>query len=218
MKRALLVLVLLLLLAAPLVVVFRDLGRLVTLEAMRLVWTVRLLLEGLPQFGLWLALLVIILATAVANLAGRPARASGDEDGAPAESPGQVWELSRWIRRAAMGEYSRWTLHRYVEGLLWEAMATHQGASAAELKRRYRAGELAVEPDVAAFLEAAERKRFRRAAGRGGCLRFLRLRAGARPSVPPLERIAAFMEEQLAPGTVPHISLQPEEEHEPDTG
>jgi hypothetical protein len=184
----------------------------------RITWTVRLLLEGLPQLGLWIALLALILATAVATLAGR-SLPTPDDDGRPAESPGQVWELSRWIRRAALSDYSRWTLHRHLQGLLWEALAARQGTTAAELKRRFRTGNLVLDPDVVAFLELAGRKRFRPAAGpRGWLCRLLHGEAEAGPASVPLECIVAFMEEQLAPGPAPHISPQPEVEDEHDTG
>ena len=217
MKRALLLAVVLLLLAAPLVVAFRDLGRLLSTELMRLAWMVRLFLEGLPQLALWLGLLVLVLVSAVSSLFGRPRPLSGQESALPAEAPGQVWELSRWIRRATLGEYSRWTLHRYLEGLVWGAMAARQGASVGELKRRFRAGELTVDPEIAAFLEIAARRRFRPAAQPWAWLhRLMRREASTRAAVPRLERIVEFMEEQLAPGPAPHISLQPEAKHEPD--
>ncbi|MDX9831008.1 MAG: hypothetical protein RBU35_12155 [Anaerolineae bacterium] len=216
MRRFLLFLALLLI-AVPLAFAFRDLGRLVTAEVIRLIWTVRILVEGLPQLGLWVALLALVLVTALANLAGpRPAPR---ENGGPADAPGQVWELYRWIRRASLGEYSRWTLHRYLEGLAWEVMAARHGSGTVEQRRRFRAGELALDPDIAAFLEAAGEKSFRPTSGlRAWLRRLLRGKAERRPAVPPLERIVEFMEEQLARSAAPHNSLQPEAEHERDAG
>jgi len=215
-RRALLLLALLLI-AVPLAFAFRDLGRLVTAEVIRLIWTVRILVEGLPQLGLWVALLTLVLVTALANLAGpRPAPR---DDGEPVDAPGQVWELYRWIRRASLGEYSRWTLHRYLEGLAWEVMAARHGSGTVEQRRRFRAGELALDPDIAAFLEAAGEKSFRPTSGlRAWLRRLLRGKAERRPAVPPLERIVEFMEEQLARSAAPHNSLQPEAEHERDAG
>ncbi len=216
MRRFLLFLALLLI-AVPLAFAFRDLGRLVTAEVIRLIWTVRILVEGLPQLGLWVALLALVLVTALANLAG-PRPALRDEGG-PVDAPGQVWELYRWIRRASLGEYSRWTLHRYLEGLAWEVMAARHGSGTVEQRRRFRAGELALDPDIAAFLEAAGEKSFRPTSGlRAWLRRLLRGKAERRPAVPPLERIVEFMEEQLARSAAPHNSLQPEAEHERDAG
>ncbi|MDD3826334.1 MAG: hypothetical protein PHY79_10185 [Anaerolineae bacterium] len=216
MRRFLLFLALLLI-AVPLAFAFRDLGRLVTAEVIRLIWTVRILVEGLPQLGLWVALLALVLVTALANLAG-PRPAPRDEGG-PVDAPGQVWELYRWIRRASLGEYSRWTLHRYLEGLAWEVMAARHGSGTVEQRRRFRAGELALDPDIAAFLEAAGEKSFRPTSGlRAWLRRLLRGKAERRPAVPPLERIVEFMEEQLARSAAPHNSLQPEAEHERDAG
>lgn len=216
MRRFLLFLALLLI-AVPLAFAFRDLGRLVTAEVIRLIWTVRILVEGLPQLGLWVALLALVLFTALANLAGT--RPAPREDGRPADVPGQVWELYRWIRRASLGEYSRWTLHRYLEGLAWEVMAARHGSGTVEQRRRFRAGELALDPDIAAFLEAAGEKSFRPTSGlRAWLRRLLRGKAERRPAVPPLERIVEFMEEQLARSAAPHNSLQPEAEHERDAG
>ena len=141
------------------------------------------------------------------------------ENGGPADAPGQVWELYRWIRRASLGEYSRWTLHRYLEGLAWEVMAARHGSGTVEQRRRFRAGELALDPDIAAFLEAAGEKSFRPTSGlRAWLRRLLRGKAERRPAVPPLERIVEFMEEQLARSAAPHNSLQPEAEHERDAG
>lgn len=215
--RRVLVLLALLLLAVPLALAFRDLGRLVTAEAIRLIWMVRILVEGLPQVGLWVALLALILATALSNLAGpRPAPR---EDGSPADSPGQVGEMYRWIRRASLGEYSRWTLHRYLEGLAWEVLATRHGTGTVELRRRFRAGELALDPDIAAFLEAAGHRTFRATSGPWAWLRrLLRGEAARRPATPPLERIVEFMEEQLARSAAPHFAPQPEVEHDRDAG
>jgi len=215
--RRVLLLLALLLLAVPLAFAFRDLGRLVTAEVIRLIWTVRFLVEGLPQLGLWVALLALVLVTALANLGGpRPAPR---EDGASTDAPGQVWELFRWIRRASLGEYSRWTLHRYLEGLAWEVMAARHGSGTAELRRRFRAGELALDPDIAAFLEAAGDKSFRTTSGlRAWLRRLIQGEARRRPAVPPLERIVEFMEDQLARSAAPHNSLQPEAEHERDAG
>jgi len=219
-KRSVLILGLglLLLLAAPLVVVFRDLGRLVTAEAIYLAWMVRLFVEGLPQLGLWVALLALILATALSNFARRLRSLSGDDGVRLAEAPGQVWALSRWIHRATLGDYARWTLHHHLEGLAWEVMAVRQGSTPWELKRRFRAGELAVDPEVAAFLESAGRRRFRPASGpRAWLRRLLRSEARDQTAIPPLERIVEFMEEQLAPGPGPHVSREQEIVHEHDT-
>jgi hypothetical protein len=216
-RRAFLVVVLLLLLAAPLVVAFRDVGRLVTAEAMRLAWLIRLFVEGLPQLGLWVALLALIVLLAVRSLAPGPPPTSGDEDGPPAENMGQVWELSRWITQASLGEYACWTLHRRLEGMAWEAMAARRGSTAAELRRRFRAGDLALDADIAAFLEAAGRRHFQRAAGPWAWLRrLLHLQASDKPSIPSLERIVAFVEEQMAPGPIYHNSSELEVEHAHD--
>jgi hypothetical protein len=217
MKRALLVLALLLLLAAPLVVAFRDMGRLMTMEAMRLAWTVRLAVEGLPQLGLWAALMVLILVTALRSLAGQRRGAPGDEARPPVESHGQVWELSRWIQHASLGEYPRWTLDRRLESLAWEAMAARRGSTATEIRRRFRAGELPLDADIAAFLESARRRHFQRRAGLWAQLRrMLRRDDKATPSLPSVERIVAFLEEQLAPARTEHISQKQEIEHDHD--
>jgi hypothetical protein len=218
MRRAILVLALLLLLAAPLVLVFRDLGRLVTLEAMRIALTLRLWLEGLPQLGLWVALLAVILATAVTTLAGRSEPAPGG-GGRPADAPGQVWTLSRWVHRAAVSSYSRWTLSRYLEGLTWDTIAARHGVAAAKLRRRFRAGELALDPDIAAFLADASQRPTRPEVQLWAWLhRLLRGRAMDRPALPSLERIADYLEAQLGPSPVPPIALESEVEHAHDRG
>lgn len=218
MKRALLVVALLVLLAAPLALAFRDFGQLVSAEVVRIAWTVRLLLEGLPQAGLWGALLALVLITALSSLVDFSQPAAEDDD-RPVEAVGRVWEISQRLRRAAMGTYARWALQRYLEDLVFEAMAARRGGNALELKRRFRAGQLAVDPDIAAFLEEAAQRRFRVPRRPGNWLRrLLRGEHGDRPEIPTLERVVEFIEGQLAPGPAPHISREAEGKHEHDAG
>ncbi|MBN1955153.1 MAG: hypothetical protein JW900_08905 [Anaerolineae bacterium] len=192
-----LLLLLIALLALPLALVLRDLSQVILTELLRMIWVTRQQLDSLPQDTLWGLLLVAVLLVAVGSLFGQT-RAHGAADGRPMLARGQVEELSRWIRRAAEGRYSRWTLNRYVSNLVWEVMAYRQHSTPQGLKRRFRAGEIQVPSLIAEYFESDSLLRPAESAGFWARL-LRRSRAHAVPdrARPTLEDVVRFLEEQL---------------------
>jgi len=202
MRRALLLLLIVALLALPLALALRDLSRMLLTELLRFVWLVRQQLESIPQSTVWGLLLVITVMAGIGSLFGW-SRAPLGQDANWAHVSGQVRELSRWIRHAAEGPYSRWTLNRYVSNLLWEVMAYTERTTPRRLKQRFRSGDIELPPAVADYVESSNLLRPAAPANLWALL--LRLRrseagrrtrpeAGPRPSV---EEIVTFLEEQL---------------------
>jgi hypothetical protein len=205
-RKVLLLLLLVALLALPLALAFRDISRMLLTELLRLVWLTRRQLESLPQETVWGLLLVAVLVAAVGSLFGWSRLAPGVDAGPP-DLPGHVQELSRWLHRAAAGPYFRWTLHRYLSNLLWEALAHRERSTPHRLKARFRAGDLDLPPVVDECLNSDA---LLRPATRRGLWARLRRRPEPRPSRTPLhpalEEVIRFLEEQL------------EVEHDPGTG
>lgn len=197
MRKALLLLLLIALLALPLALVMRDLSQMMLTELLRLIWTLRQRLENLPQHTVWGLLLVAILLVAIGSLFGRP-QARLEALRKPLPSQGQVQELSRWIRRAVEGQYSRWTLNRYVSNLAWEIMAYRERTTPQKLKRRFRAGEISMPPLVIEYLESD--RLLRPTAPAGFWARLLRPshpEAEGGRAGPALEVVIRYLEEQL---------------------
>jgi hypothetical protein len=153
MRRGLLLL-LVALLVLPMALALRDLSRVMLTELMRLIWLVRQQLQALPQMTVWGLLLVVVLVAAVGSLFGW-SQAPPGTDGRFAAVPGQVQELSRWIRRAAEGRYFRWTLNRHMTDLIWEVMAYREGTTPRRLKQRVRTGEIELPPAILDFVESS---------------------------------------------------------------
>lgn len=197
MRKALLLLLLLALLALPLALVLRDLSQVLLIELMHMIWTVRQQLDSLPQETVWGLLLVVVLLVAAGSLFGR-VRTSLEIDHGPMPPQGQVEELSRWIRRAAGGQYSRWTLNRYLSNLLWDVMAYRHHSTPPRLKRRFRAGEIQMPPLIAEYLESDSRLRRPQTTGFWArLLRRPRAQAARDRARPALEDVVRFLEEQL---------------------
>jgi hypothetical protein len=202
MRRGLLLLLVVALLALPLALALRDLSRAILTQLMQLVWVVRAQLGTLPQTTLWGFLLVVVLVAAVGSLFGWSQRPPWP-DRRPALVPGQVEELSRRIRRAAEGRYFRWALNRYVTNLTWEVMAYQERTTQRQYKRRLRAGETELPPGIHDFVESDSR--LRPVAPRRPW-RLLRRRQGARPAAwqprpqATVEDVVGFLEEQMERG------------------
>lgn len=156
MRRVLLLLLIVAVLVLPMALALRDLSRVMLTELMRLSWLVRQQLQALPQMTVWGLLLVVVLVAGVGSLFGWSQRRPGT-DGGFARAPGQVWELSRWILRAAEGRYFRWTLNRYIANLTWEVLAYRERTTPRRLKRRVRAGDIELPTAILDFVESSER-------------------------------------------------------------
>lgn len=202
MRRALLLLLMVALLALPMALALRDLSRVMLTELMRLVWLVRQQLEGLPQMTVWGLLLVGVLVAATGSLFGW-SQAPPTTDRGAARVPGQVQQLSRWIRRAAEGRYYRWTLNRHMTDLIWEVMAYRERTTPRRLKQRVRASEIQLSPLILDFVESSGPLRPVGPRSLWSLLRRHRPVTAARSEAkrprtrPALDEVVRFLEEQL---------------------
>jgi len=199
MRKGLLLILIVALLALPLALVLRDLSRAILTETMRLVWSARQQLEALSQTTIWGFLLVLVLVAAIGSLFGWSQTRLG-RDRPTAVVLGRVQELSRWIRRATQGRYFRWTLDRYVTNLAWEVLAFRERTTPRRCKQRVRAGEIELPPGVLEFLESSVRLQ---PTPPRSLWRFLRRLAPGRSRTrlpraqPALEDIVDFLEAQM---------------------
>jgi hypothetical protein len=199
MRRGLLLLLIMALLALPLALALRDLSQAILTELMQLVWIVRVLMAGLPQETVWGFLLVAVLVAAVGSLFGWSQKPP-ELDRGSARVPGQVEELSRWIRRATEGRYFGWTLNQYLTNLTWEVMAYRERTTQRRYRRRVRTGESGLPPHILNFVESNSRLR---PAPPSSLWRLLRRREPTRPMAGEAEAQAApeevirFLEEQM---------------------
>jgi hypothetical protein len=190
--------VLILLLAVPLVLLLEDFTRQVLLvEFLRIIWSVRLLFDMLPQVPFWFLFLIVVAILAVRSLLvqrpqGRPATR------VEREPMGPLAVLAGQVRRGAQSAYFRWTLARHLRNLILEALAHSHRLPTDEVGPRLQAGELALPPEVEAYLHGGQAPIYALPAG---LFSGLRARLSWRDSVPTvdpdLERMVQFLESQL---------------------
>lgn len=199
MRKGVLLLLIVALLALPLALALRDLSRSILTELMQWVWVVRVQLAGLPQTTVWGLLMAVALVAAFGSLVGWSRTPLGrDRESSPL--PGQVQQLSRWIRRAAEGRYFGWTLNRYLTDLIWEVLAYRERTTPRRCRQRVRAGETELPPHILDFVESNSRLR---PASARSLWHLLRHRAAASPATgrprarPAMEDVIRFLEEQM---------------------
>lgn len=193
MRRVVLALAALFLLAAPLFLLLRGFARdVVVVELLRFLWAARLVYDSLPQAAIWAAFLVFVLIMATRSLVGRrelgPAQRPEE-----ASRPGQVQRLAGLIRKANQGEYFQSSLAQHLAELTAEVMAYQERTTPELWRRRLKAGETDLPPRIGDYL--ADRKP--RLLVPSGFLSWL---WPARPSPtldPILEDVTRFLEEQL---------------------
>lgn len=208
MRQRLLALVVIVLLALPLAWLLRDFVRDVFLvELGRVLWVARILFESLPQVVVWGVLVAALLGLAVGTFRPRSGTPPGEAQ-VPAEPPGQVQVLSRWIDRSVQSEYFRQGLAHHLSGLAWEVMAHHEHTSPDRLKERLRAGGLDLPPPVGELLRSDQAAVVPPSAGFFS--RLWRRLAIGRPGPehdsgfdPALEPLVEFLEAQLEIGARP---------------
>lgn len=156
MRKRLLVLVAIVILAIPVAWLLRGFVRDVFLvELGRAIWAARIIFESLPQVVVWAVLVAALLVLAVRALRPRSRTLPGEDQG-QVEPQGRVQVLARWIDRGAKSDYFRQSLAHYLAGLAWEVMAYRQHTSSDRLKQRLRAGELNLPPLVGEMLQAGQ--------------------------------------------------------------
>jgi hypothetical protein len=185
-------LLLILLLALPLAGFFQGwVQEVLLIELARTYWSLRLLVESLPQVGLWGSFLTIVLLVAVGSLGiGWKPEKRQPVQWTARES--QIQTLARWIQHADEGEYFHWSLNQYLSTLLSEVLAHREHITPAAVRRRLRAGQIDLPPDVEVYLQTWRPGRSHLARRR-----FQWRTSRATASEPSLESVVRFLEEQM---------------------
>jgi hypothetical protein len=197
-RNRLLLVGLVMLLAAPLVLILRDVARdVVVVPLLRILWVGRILYDSIPQLPLWALFLVMAVLIALRSLI-KSKEPRQQVMKVQADHPGQIRVLTRWIQRAAEGEYFRWGLTRHLEGLILEVLAHRERVTPEQVRQHLRTGRLEVPPEIGAFLQVRTTLTFSRPTSLLSWLRHrLRLSTGHSSFDPDLERIVQFLEDQL---------------------
>jgi hypothetical protein len=198
MKRHLLLAGAILLLALPLALLLRDFVREVfVVELLRVLWTVRLLFESVPQLLWWGLFLLAAVLVAIRSLGWRQRR--GRRLVAKKAGPvGPVQDLAKRIERAAEGDYFRWSLGVYLSDLAWEVMAQRERTTAEQVRQRFEAERMDLPPVVQAYLQSVRVPRYRLSTGLLSRI-WRRLRPPS-PALHPdvtLQHVVQFLEDQL---------------------
>jgi hypothetical protein len=206
MKRAepweyLVVVGLTLLVTVLLVLTFRNVVReVIVIPLLYVLWMGRLLLRSVPQTLFWFAFVVVAFFLALGSLA-RGKRPLPQPHPVGRRFSGQVDVWAKWIRLMAAGGYTGWYFGQHVEKLIVAVLAYRERLSARETRRRIKAGDLEVPPEVQAYLGIVLLP-----SRRGWPLSLLsrfrfRPRKGTRGTPPGgLERVVGFLEDQLEVG------------------
>ncbi len=204
MKRRLLFIGLLLLLAAVLSVVFHaTLRRVLVLPLLYLAWVVNLVLALVPQVVFWLIFLLAVLVIIIRSLIGmllsvRSLFLSRRRGKALPEPPGRVETWLRWIglaRQRHSSSYFKWRLGQLLGELAVEVLAGREQLSVQQVRERLEAGKLDLPPELREYFAACLLLRsFDHFAN-------LRDRLRADKAADPLdvepERIVDFLEKQM---------------------
>jgi len=142
-----------LLLTILLVIVFRDAVREIVVGPLwNIVVVVQLLLSYLPQELFWTLFILAALYLAAKSLGGRgrPPRSRPTE----VQHTGQVGAWARRIHLVTRGDYSKWYFLQYLGKLIVSVLADRERLAPREIRRRLKAKEVDVPPEVQACIQA----------------------------------------------------------------
>ncbi len=205
MRKRLLLIGLVVLLAVPLALILRDFAReMVVMPFLYTIWLGRLVIQSIPQSLIWALFCMLAMLITLRSLAGRE-RPLQQAPGVEMGYPGQVRTWARRIYLAARGDYSGWRLAQYLERLILEVLAYRERLSTDQVKRRLAlpGEELDVPPEVQAYLQTRPMPPSSGPVGPFPLSKLLyRLRLHAKPSSldADLERVIEFLEGQLEVG------------------
>jgi hypothetical protein len=197
-RRRLLLVGLVLLLAIPLTLALRNFARdVIVVPVLYILWLGHLLVQSIPQGVLWALLLLIALVISARSLSkGRSP--AGKVREAWADCPGQVAAWARQIHRMTRGSYYEWSLAQHLAKLSLAVLAYRERLTREQIKQHLQAGKLDMPPEIQAYVQA-------------GLSPFLpnspsllsrlvhRLRQSVRtsPLAVDLEKVVRFLEKQL---------------------
>jgi hypothetical protein len=197
MRKRLLLVGLVLLLAVPLALALRTFAReVIVVPVLRILWLGYLFLQSIPQSFLWALLLVAALFISARSLI-KSRMPTGEVRGEETDRPGQVTVWARRIRWMTHGGYFEWSLAQHLGRLFLAALAYREQLGRDQIRQYLQAGQLDMPPEIRAYLQAGLSPL--PPATVGFLSRLLRrFRPGERPSPLNLdpEQVVRFLEEQ----------------------
>jgi hypothetical protein len=198
MRKRLLLVGLILLLATPLVPVLKGLVReLITVPILRLIWISQLVFDSIPRLFIWAMFIAISALVAGASLI-RLRQPLPEVHPIRLESSGQVRHLTRRIQHMGQDDYFKWSFSQHLRELILKVLAESERTTVEEIKRRVRTGQLAVPSEILAYLQVRRKPTYSRPAGIPKVLRnHLRSNERTLPHEADLARVVQFLEDQL---------------------
>jgi hypothetical protein len=196
-RRRLWLLGLIILLAIPLVWVFRDFAReAIATPLLYLLWISDLFFQSVPQALFWALFIASALIIAGRSLI-RGKKLAQQAHEAETVRKGQVQILTRWLHLAAQEDYFKWRLARHMRELTFAVLAQRERTTIARMRQNFD-GELDLPPEVQAYLQAGLTLTFSKSASPLSRLRS-RLRSSAHTAEldPDLENVVQYLENQL---------------------
>jgi hypothetical protein len=155
MRKRLLPLGLILLLAGLVAPVLRDLVReVLVLPLLYILWIGRLIVDTIPQLILWGGVLTIFLIIMIISLL--ETKKSRQATRKAAKEPQE--RIKGWadlIHKAAWDDYFKWRLAQHLQKLTLDAIAHDRGQSPKQIKQQLRRGELDIPPELQAYFQAS---------------------------------------------------------------
>jgi len=192
MRRRLLSLTLILILAGLLTVVLQEYTRHLIMPFLFIVWVGQLLFETIPQAIIWGLFVAIALLIAGCSLFKRSALSPT----APRLQPppeGRIESWARLIEQSKQETYYRWQLAQPLQELAIDVLAYRQRSTPRQIKQQLVGNPLDLPPEIQAYLQASMTSFSHLLADRS------RFRPGSAPTPLDLalEEIVQYLEDQL---------------------
>jgi len=148
MKKSLLWICIILLFAAPLVIVLHGFAhKWIVVSLMYIFWAGQHIFQSIPQSILWALFLAIAILTSLKSLV-KPQTPNDIVKDVDKENPGQV---SLWAERFLMK--NEWTISRHLKKLVVTALAYNRQQSHKRIQEDIESGELDAPSEIQAFLK-----------------------------------------------------------------
>ncbi len=169
------------------------------------VWSIGVLVSGIPQTILWAAFLGVLLVLAVASLQKGQRGAAERPPDPPATFPGRVESLARTLRQMRSSHYFRQRLVRFLGQLTLDTLGHRDRLTPAEARDLLTNGRYDLDDDIHQLLEQGWRPQsdpLHYMASRQGWLqqwldRFLPRRRPEAWDDPTVARLITFLEKEL---------------------
>ena len=198
MRRRILLIGLVLLVATPLMLALRGFAReVIVVPLLHLLLIGQIFFNAIPQLLFWVVFIAFALLIAMESLIRRRQIAQELPEIEMARR-GRVENLARRIERAKEGEYFRWSFSRYLRELALVVLADRHRTTPEQIRQSLRTGRLNAPPEVHTLLQVGPAPPSSLPLGLFRTLRY-RLRPSVKtsPPDPNLKNIVAFLEDQL---------------------